>query len=464
MRAVIFLPKSPSRRLEDSMADSGQRSRASNDSLRTRAWDAERIAAVLGPQRDALVEQLPIELAAARGLTRDERETVIDEAIDFMVTEYGKPILDRQALDRAFWATAAFRVKRVHEGRAATVRAGWGRVDIDAIELAAPDDDPATTLVRAVERAALLEFAATLTVVERRVLACKYGHGPRELGWRVVARQLGLPTAETRRVERSIKRKLDRFVAILAAGSLCGERASMLEALASGLADEKQELVARLHMDHCAACRSAYAEHLRALRSGDLQHRIAELLPVPATAVAERRHRGGPWDAISDWVSRPFASDSVSTGTQLAAGARGIGAAAAAKLATLCLGGALAVGGATFCATTLLQREPPTATREKPPATASTEREPRLPSAAPTLVALRAHQSRVTHRARAQHAQSARTAPGGDPATRHERDVAISPPAQPAGSASVEEFDPAPADQAPPAPAAAPANSAPEFP
>jgi hypothetical protein len=468
MRAVIFLPKSPSRRLDDSMADSGQRSRPPNGSARTRVWDADRIAAALGPQRDALVEQLPLELAAARGLSRDEHEIVIDEAIDFMVTAYTKPILDRQALDRAFWATAAFRVKRVHEGRAATVRAGWGRVDIDAIDLAAPDGDPATRLVRAVERAALLEFAATLTAVERRVLACKYGQGARELGWRVVARQLSLPTAETRRAERSIKRKLDRFVALLAAGSLCGERAATLEALAAGLADEEQQLVARLHLDHCAACRAAYAEHLRALRSGDLQHRIAELLPIPAMTAADQRHRGGPWDAISDWVSRPFGSESVSTGTQLAAGARGLGAAAVAKLATLCIGGAVGVGGATFCATTLLQGEPPNAARGNPPVTggAHAKREPRLPSAAPTLAALRIRQSRVTQRRRIDHAEPAppRTRSGGDPARRHEHEAAISPPAQSATAASVEEFDPGPADQTPPGPAAPPASGVPEFP
>ena len=101
---------------------------------RTRAWDAERVAAVLVPRRDRLVEQLPRELAAARGLSRDQCELVIDEAIDFMVTEYAKPITDREFLERAFWATASFRVKRVHEGRGATVRAGWQRVDVDAVE------------------------------------------------------------------------------------------------------------------------------------------------------------------------------------------------------------------------------------------------------------------------------------------------------------------------------------------
>ena len=157
-----------------------ERSQAPQSLAARGTWDAERIASVLGPRRDELVERLPRELASARGLSRDEHETVIDEAIDFMVTEYDKPIADRLALDRAFWATAAFRVRRVHEGRSNTVRAGWGRVDIDEVDIAAPDDDPVTALVREVERGALLEFAATLTDVERQVLACKYGDGPRE--------------------------------------------------------------------------------------------------------------------------------------------------------------------------------------------------------------------------------------------------------------------------------------------
>jgi hypothetical protein len=467
MRASIFLPKAPSRRLDDEMAEHGQGSRAPRVLPRARTWDAERVASVLGPRRDELVERLPRELASARGLSRDEHETVIDEAIDFMVTEYDKPIADRHTLDRAFWATAAFRVRRVHEGRSNTVRAGWGRIDIDDVDIAAPDDDPVTALVHKVERGALLEFAATLTDVERQVLACKYGDGPRELGWRVVAHRLGLSTAETRRTERSIRRKLDRYVAILSAGSLCAQRTPGLEALAAGLADGQQERVARLHLSHCAACRAAYAEHLRALRSGDLQHRIAELLPLPAV-VAERRHRGGPWETIADWAQRPFTSETVSTATQLAAGARGLGAAAAAKLATLCIGGALAVGGATFCATTLLQPDPPNVTRERAPRasqpTPRPKREQPLPSAGASLAA--AHDAASRGASQAKQTESARTSAGtgGAAATQHERDVAISAPVTSARNDGSSEFAPAPVQSAPTTPAAAPAAGGAEFP
>jgi hypothetical protein len=461
MRGAISSPNPAARRLEDQMAENGRGSRAAEMLPRRREWDAERIASVLGPRRDELVERLPRELASARGLTRDQHESVIDEAIDYMVTEYAKPIADQHALDRAFWATAAFRVRRVHEGRSDTVRAGWGRVDIDDVDVASSDADPSTALVREVERGALLEFAATLTDVERRVLACKYGDGPRELGWRVVAQRLQISSAEARRVERSIARKLDRFVTILSAGSLCAHRTSALEAMAVGLADESQERIARLHLSHCAACRAAYGEHLRALRSGELQHRIAELLPVPASIVAERRHRGGPWDAIIDWLQRPFGAESVTTGAQLAAGARGLGAAAAAKLATLCIG-VIAVGGATFCATTVLQRDPPRIIHVEPPNAkrATPRRDEPLPTAAASFDTAHRNASTSTRPAPKRTRSETRTAP----ATQHERDVAVSPPSVAAASSDSTEFAPAPAQSSPPAPAAPPASSGPEFP
>jgi hypothetical protein len=145
MRVGIRLPTRRARRLEAGMAADGSRPSSERLLTRARAWDAERIASALAPRRDHLVEQLPRELAAARGLSRDQCELVIDEAIDYMVTEYAKPITDRHALERAFWATASFRVKRIHEGRGATVRAGWQRVDIEDVEIAAVDPDPAAS-------------------------------------------------------------------------------------------------------------------------------------------------------------------------------------------------------------------------------------------------------------------------------------------------------------------------------
>ena len=130
------------------MADLGQRSPNAGRSPRAQQWDAERIARALVPRRDHLVNRLPRELGAARGLTRDQPELVVDEAIDYMVTEYSKPITDEVTLERAFWAAASFRVRRVHERRGETVRAGWRRVGLDEIDLPAPDADPMSTIVR----------------------------------------------------------------------------------------------------------------------------------------------------------------------------------------------------------------------------------------------------------------------------------------------------------------------------
>ena len=95
---------------------------------------------------------------------------------------------------------------------------------------------------------------------------------------------------------------------------------------------------------HCQPCRWEYKQQLVSIRTGELQRKLAELLPPPVAEATSRR-RGGPWEAITDWVSRPFAHDAALNASQLAAGGRGLGAVAAAKLATLCIGGVALVGG-----------------------------------------------------------------------------------------------------------------------
>ena len=204
---------------------------------------------------------------------------------------------------------------------------------------------------------------------------------------------------------------------------------------------------------------------MRALRSGELQHRIAQLLPVPAV-VEDRRHRGGAWDAVTDWVSRPFTSEVTTTGSQLAAGGRGIGAVAAAKLAALCIGGVTVVGGGAYCVTTVLKDEPPTEQRRPAPTPAAStppRKDARLPSAGPTLVAVRKAAARKADKQRQRSSTGTAFGKGGDPATRHEREAPISPPAQTAGT-QLPEFGPGPAGPVTQAPAAAPSTGAPEFP
>src|SRR5690349_9322005 len=88
----ISWPTPRVRRLDAGMAEERARRAPAEPSRRRGEWSAERVAGELVPRREELVEQLPRELARARGLTRDQRELVVDEAIDYLVTEYAKPI------------------------------------------------------------------------------------------------------------------------------------------------------------------------------------------------------------------------------------------------------------------------------------------------------------------------------------------------------------------------------------
>lgn len=432
---------------------------------RTVRWTPDRVAGALVPARDALVERLPRELAAARDLTPDQCELVIDEAIDYMVTEYAKPILDELALERAFWAAASFRVRRVHEGRGATVRAGWKRVDFDDLQLPAEDGEPEAAAVARIERETLLEFAATLSPRERDVLACKY-QGDRELGRVLVAQRLGLATAAVRQAERSIVRKLERFAAVLAAGSLCSHREAAVLALAEGTALSDQAEAARAHLQHCGACRVAYAAHLNAIRSGAVQRRLGELLPLPAAAEVTERRRGAPWETVWDWLTRLFAHESGLSFAQIAAASRGVGAIVAAKVAALCIAGGAIVGGGLYCVEQLSKHPPASVARAAP----QRHQQPQPSRDAPLPTAGRSRATRparvVTTKRRPTYSRrtTGSAFASGPTATRHEREAPISPPATTSSGATLPEFGPAPANTAPAQPAAAPVDGAPEFP
>ena len=380
-----------------------------------------------------------------------------------MVTEYDKPITDPEILERAFWATASFRVKRVHEGRGATIRAGWQRVDVDAVEIAAPDARSGAQVLRTVERSALLEFAATLTDQERAVFACKYGESVKEQGRVVIARRLELPVADVRRAERAITQKLERFVAIVSAGSLCTHRGPAIEALAGGTASAQQELVARVHLDHCSVCRVEYTAQLRALRTGELQHRIAQLFPCPRwrrSGIVAGGVGGGHRLGLA-----PVHLRGATTGSQLAAGGRGIGTIATAKLAALCIGATAMGGGRTAPRCSSMNRGPSLPLRrraDQPPHRRKTgclrrpgrDRRPGVGRAA-SSAAPRSHptggsprDARRSQRASQRHVTSARRR-----SRRRRR-----------SGAHVSEFDPAPSGTVTQAAAAPPSTGAPEFP
>jgi hypothetical protein len=335
---MISLPTRARQRLSLQMAAQGSPLIRSSK-LPLRPWSSERVAEELVPIRDHLLVRLTGEIAAARDLSRDQRELVIDDAIDFLVTQYAKLLTSHEELDRAFWAAASFRVKRMHEGRGATVRAGFERVGIEELEEIEGGDNPEAVAVERDQELLLLEFATGLTDVEREVFACKYGSGSKVRGRSFVSRRLGLSVGAVRKAEREIDRKLERFVTMLSAGALCSFRWDAISSLAESAATPDQSIAARLHLARCPSCRGVYASHLRALRSGELPRRIASLLPLPPAAPAGQDR--GLRSVVADWLSRPFTSDHVAAATQLTSSGAGRGAfgVLAAKLAALCLSG-----------------------------------------------------------------------------------------------------------------------------
>ena len=279
--------------------------------------------------------------------------------MDYLVTQYTVPIYDAAELERAFWAAAAIRAKRMHDGRAETVRAGWTRVDIEEHDVASADTGPEAAAIEQSEMEALLEFAATLTERERQVLAYRFGVIGRPPGAVVISRELGLTIGEVRSAELSLHHKLQRFIAIMAAGNLCRHRQPLVARLAIGGLNAESERLARLHLEHCSACRLDHAARLRDLKSGKLPSDVASILPVLPAAESARQHRA-LWDALVDWASRPFGQEAAVNASQIGAAGRGIGGLATLKLATLCIGGASIVGGSLYCVTsTDLLRGPP---------------------------------------------------------------------------------------------------------
>lgn len=425
---------------------------------RDSTWSSERIAQELVPLRDRLVERLSHEIAAARDLTLDQRELVIDDAIDFLVTQYVKPVRTREELDRAFWAAASYRVKRAFEGRSATVRGGYRRVDLEDLDRIAAGENPEEAVVRRDERLTLLEFAATLSPRERKVLACKYGNGREVLGRKLISRALGLPIGEVRKAERELARKLERFAALVAASSLCSFRGRVILSLAASTASDDEAAAARLHLKRCPACRRVYAARLRAMRTGQFQRELAGLLPVP---VVERLAEERPlrWPVI-DWLSRPFSGDGTAVAAQAASTGtgRGLGAVAAVKLASLCIGGAALTGGAAVCIQQVATPSPPAndrAHRARPSATVDAT----IPVA--EVPARRPRVGPVPLRATDQGGERDRDRKP-DPAE-HETTVPASPPPAGAQAGGVDEFGPS-STTGPSTPASAPATGAPEFP
>lgn len=419
----------------------------------------EQIASSLLTRRDALVRQLPRQIKLARLLTADQQDTVIDEAVDYLVTEnHGGEIADLEALERAFWKVAFLRVRHAYDGRHNLVRAGWKRVPVENVDLADAGSNPEDAAILSFERETLIEFAAELTPEQHTVLSVKY-LGERELGRFAIASQLGWSMHRVRSSERVIQRRLKRFGAVLAAGSLCDDRQPAIERVAQGIANDREYRVAKAHLKHCSECRGSYADLVRAIRSGHLQREIAQLLPVPALDIVDR-HRG-PWEIIVDWISRPFGHDAAVSAGQFASAGRGLGGFAAVKLAALCMSGAVA---GLFCVAQVprqVDKHPRAISTPKPTATATaTPRRTAIPTVtvAATVAPTRTPRPTPTARPKPKGGELSRSGPKS-----HEKARAISPPVTAPDGSAVDEFEPGPATSAPRKPAAAPANGGPEF-
>ena len=71
------------------------------------------IAESLLTRRDALLRQLLWQIKVSRFLNEDQHESVIDEAVDYLVTQNeGRVIADHDALERAFWKVVDLRVRQ----------------------------------------------------------------------------------------------------------------------------------------------------------------------------------------------------------------------------------------------------------------------------------------------------------------------------------------------------------------
>ena len=89
------------------------------------------IASLLGHRRDRLVRDVPRKVAAARRLTRDQHESIVDEAIGYVVMTFSKPLRTTDDLERVLWKAINVRVRQTGDGRHELVRSGWDRVILD---------------------------------------------------------------------------------------------------------------------------------------------------------------------------------------------------------------------------------------------------------------------------------------------------------------------------------------------
>jgi hypothetical protein len=430
-----------------------------------RGWDQERRGQVLINGRAALLDQMPRLIRQAGRLTEDVRELIVDDAIWFTALDYEDAIESQEELERVFWDATVKRVRRAHEGRYDTVRAGHQRADIAALDTLAEHATVEDKVMLRAEQGLALDFASRLDATEQRIWTCQQlAPSNRWLGHASIARRLGLSVATVRKALQRIETKRERFAILHAAGRLCGFTAPVIAALAAGNAAAHEERTARAHLAHCSTCRLDYARQLRYLHSARFHAKVTALLPAPVPA--ERvRGIGIVRDWISDLPARIAGHDPGGTVAQVATGGagRGLGTAAAVKLATLCLAGAGAVGACVTASGVLplttshapahKHATPAPPKRSHAPAPAGRDTLPHgAPSPTPTPT--------PRHPTRRTRSSSTGSTQGGTGPRSHEQTPASPAPAN-AASNGASEFDPGYQPSKPkPAPApAAPGSS-----
>jgi hypothetical protein len=312
-----------------------------------------------------------------------------------------------------------------------------------------------------------LHFAALLEPRERAVFLCQHrDSGRRPAGTKRIARELGLSRLEVLSAQRSIAGKHERFATIYAAGRLCGYLQASVAALAEGDPSAHQavsgrELAARVHLEieHCPTCTADYTRQLRYLNGARFHTQVAALLPATTDERVRSLGRGAR-DWLPDWAARLVAHEPTSTAGKLLTGGagRGLGTAAAAKLATLCLAGAGAVGACVATGVLPLGAvdRPPPAVRATPtptPRATPAAREPRLPHGVRTPTPTPT--PRPTRRSTPKKSSNEKTQGGTGPRSHEQTPASPAPPNAASGGAS--EFDPSYQPSAPAAPAPVPA-------
>ncbi len=226
--------------------------------------------------------------------------------------------------------------ERILSGPAATA-AEEGREDWVAL-LPSGADGPPERAERREAVARSREALQTLKPQELRALSLlAEGYSYAEIG-----QITGFSRTKINRCLAEGRERFRNFLTRSEDGSRCAEMGPLLSAFCDGEADQADATALREHLRACAGCRATLRSYRAAPRA------VAALAPtLPATrSLLDRAH-----EAFGGLVSRLAgdggASDSALSQVAASGGGRGIGVAALAKVAAICIGTA---GGAAACA------------------------------------------------------------------------------------------------------------------